>query len=294
MLQRKIDVKTMALKAQFLKYLFMTVGSVIFATGIYFFRIPNNFVVGGASGLSIIFGKIFPVLSVGQFVTIINSVCIVVGWLALGKDFSWKTVYCSLVYSFSIIILENVFVVEQPLTDEVFLELIFSAILCGIGAGVVIFAGGSTGGIEIFALIIRTKTRFSVGNALMIFNLLVVVSSMSLFGIKTFLFSILGVLIHSIIVDKVIQYFNSARLLMIVTQKENAVCEYINNTLSECATVMNSIGSFKNTDNKLVLVVLDHKKSALLKKIIKKIDVTAFVIETSTFETIGGKVKKVL
>ena len=277
-----------------LQYLFMTMGSVVFAVGIYFFRIPNNFVVGGASGLSIVFDKIFPVLSVGQFVTIINSVCIVIGWIALGKAFSWKTVYCSLIYSFSIIIFEEAFVIDVPLTNELFLELVFSAILCGIGAGMVIFAGGSTGGIEIFALIIRLKTRFSVGNILMIFNLLVVTFSANLFGVKTFLFSILGVLIHSIIVDKVIQYFNSAKLLLIVTQQEKSVCEYINNTILECATVMDSVGSFENTDNKLVLVVLDRKKAVLLKKMIKKIDETAFVVEMGTFETIGGKVKKIL
>jgi len=277
-----------------LQYLFMTMGSVVFAVGIYFFRIPNNFVVGGASGLSIVFEKIFPVLSVGQFVTIINSVCIVIGWIALGKAFSWKTVYCSLIYSFSIIIFEEAFVIDVPLTNELFLELVFSAILCGIGAGVVIFAGGSTGGIEIFALIIRLKTRFSVGNILMIFNLLVVTFSANLFGVKTFLFSILGVLIHSIIVDKVIQYFNSAKLLLIVTQQEKSVCEYINNTILECVTVMDSVGSFENTDNKLVLVVLDRKKAVLLKKMIKKIDETAFVVEMGTFETIGGKVKKIL
>ena len=110
--------------------------------------------------------------------------------------------------------------------------------------------------------------------------------------VKTFLFSILGVLIHSIIVDKVIQYFNSAKLLLIVTQQEKSVCEYINNTILECATVMDSVGSFENTDNKLVLVVLDRKKAVLLKKMIKKFDETAFVVEMGTFETIGGKVKK--
>ena len=285
-------MNTINIKSKLMSLLFLTFGSVIFAVGIHFFRVPNSFVVGGASGLSIIFAKLLPGITVGQFVTIINGICIVFGLIALGKAFSWKTMYCSLVYSVAILILEKLYVISSPLTDETFLELIFSVILCGIGAGVVIFAGGSTGGIEIFALIAKEKTRFSVGNALMIFNLFIVVFSAKLFGIKTCLFSILGVLIHSIIVDKVIQFLNSASLLLIVTQNEDAVCGYINNTLLECATVINSVGSFKNTDSKFILVVLDHKKAAMLKKQIKKIDSNAFVIGMSTFETIGGKSKR--
>ena len=287
-----MNTKKQEFKIRLLQFLLLTAGSVIVSVGIYFFRVPNNFVVGGASGLSIIFAKLLQELTVGQFVTIINCVCIIFGLLAFGKSFSWKTVYCSFVYSLVILILERTCVICTPLTDETLLELIFSVILCGIGAGVVIFAGGSTGGIEIFALIAKEKTRFSVGNALMIFNLAIVVFSAKLFDIKTCLFSMLGVLIHSIIVDKVIQFLNSASLLLIVTQNEDAVCGYINNTLFECATVMNSVGSFKNTDSKFILVVLDHKKAAMLKKQIKSIDSNTFVVGMSTFETIGGKSKK--
>lgn len=67
------------------------------AAGIYFFRMPNNFVVGGAFGLAIIFSKLFPYITKGQFVTIISIICAVAGLIFWGKSFRWKIVYCSIV-----------------------------------------------------------------------------------------------------------------------------------------------------------------------------------------------------
>ncbi len=267
----------------------LTFGSVMFAAGIYFFRMPNNFVVGGASGLAIIFSKIFPYITKGQFVTIINVICVIVGLIFLGKSFSWKTVYCSIVYSVVVMILEQKVKINVPFTDETFTELILSVILCGVGAGIVINAGGSTGGIEIFALIVKKKTHYTVGNALMLFNLIVAISAAWLFGLKTCFMSIIGVLAHSIIVDKVIQWLNSEKLMLIVAENEKDICDFINNELEGCATVMSSVGSYSNNKNRFIMVALEPKKASILKKNIRKIEQDAFVVSMDTFETLGGR-----
>ena len=117
----KINIKQIVL---------LTFGSVMFAAGIYFFRMPNNFVVGGASGLAIILSKLFESITKGWFVTIINTICIIAGWIFLGKSFSWKTVYCSIVYSAVIVLLEQTVKLDVPFTDETLTELILSVILC--------------------------------------------------------------------------------------------------------------------------------------------------------------------
>ncbi len=276
------------MKSRCYDFIYLTIGSIIFAVGIYFFRTPNNFIVGGASGLSIIFAKMFSNLTMGQFATVINLICVMIGILVLGKTFSWRTIYCSLIYPIIIICFENIVLVSSPLTDEPFLELIISVILCGLGAGFVIYAGGSTGGIEIFALIAKEKTHFTVGNALMVFNLIIALFSSMLFGIKACMFSVLGVFFHSIIVDKVIQILNSEKLLMIVTERGEEVCGYINNNLAGSATVMNAIGSFQGIAKKFIIVVLKPQPASLLKKNIKKIDQNAFVIGMTTFDITGG------
>lgn len=276
------------MKKQILTFLYLTTGSIIFALGIYFFRSPNNFIVGGASGLSIILAELFSFITMGQFATIINLICTMIGIFVLGKTFSWKTIYCSLVYPLIIVCLENLIVISSPLTDEPFLELIISVILCGIGAGLVIYAGGSTGGIEVFALIVKEKTHFTVGNALMVFNLIIAVFSSALFGVKSCMFSVLGVFFHSIIVDKVIQILNSEKLLMIVTEQHQNICEYINNELAGSATIMNATGSFEGISKKFIVAVLKPQQASSLKKNINKYDKNAFVIGMTTFDITGG------
>ena len=276
------------MKSKCYHFMYLTIGSIIFAVGIYFFRTPNSFIVGGASGLSIILAEIFSCFTMGQFVTVINLMCAMIGVLVLGKTFSWKTIYCSLIYPVVIMCFEKIAVISSPLTDEPFLELIISVILCGLGAGIVIYAGGSTGGIEIFALIVKEKTHFTVGNALMVFNFIIAVFSSMLFGVKACMFSVLGVFFHSIIVDKVIQILNSEKLLMIVTEKREKVCGYINNELEGSATVMNAIGSFQGGEKNFIIVVLKPQLASLLKKNIKNIDRNAFVIGMTTFDITGG------
>ena len=274
-----------------IKYIFLlTFGSVMFAAGIYFFRMPNNFVVGGASGLAIILSKLFESITKGWFVTIINTICIIAGWIFLGKSFSWKTVYCSIVYSAVIVLLEQTVKLDVPFTDETLTELILSVILCGVGAGIVINAGGSTGGIEIFALVVNKKTHYTVGNALMVFNLIIALCAAWLFGLKTCFMSVIGVLAHSIIVDKVIQWLNSEKMLLIVTENEEAILNYINNKLLVRATILNSVGSFNNKENRFIMVVLEPSKAAKLKKKIKKMKNGDFVVSMDTFDLIGGKI----
>lgn len=278
------------MKKQIMLFLYLTIGSTIFAVGIYFFRVPNNFIVGGSSGLSIILARMFPSLTVGQFATAINLICVVIGICVLGKTFSRKTIYCSIIYPIIIVLFERLAVVSHPMTDEPFMELIISVILCGIGAGMVIYAGGSTGGIEIFALIVKEKTHFTVGNALMVFNLIIAAFSARLFGLKACMFSLLGVFFHSLIVDKVIQIFNSEKLLMIVTEEDEKVVWYINNILAQSATVINAVGSFQNTAKKFIVVVLKPQQALSIKKNIKEIDNNAFVIGMTTFDITGGRI----
>lgn len=275
---------------KFLQILLLTLGSVMFAAGIYFFRMPNNFVVGGASGLAIIFSKLFPYITKGQFVTIINMICVIAGLIFLGKSFSWKTIYCSIVYSVIVMIFEQTIKINAPFTDEVFTELVLSVILCGIGAGIVINAGGSTGGIEIFALIVKKKTHYTVGSALMVFNLIIALFAAWLFGVKTCFMSVIGVLAHSIIVDKVIQWLNSEKVLLIVTENEEAILNYIKNELSACATILNAVGSFKNKESRLIMVVLEPKKASALKKRIKRLKNGDFVVSMETFDLMGGRI----
>lgn len=270
--------------------LLLTLGSFMFAVGIYFFRMPNNFVVGGASGLGIILSKIIPAVSKSEFVSLINIVCVIVGIIFLGKKFSWKTVYCSIVYSAILILLENTIIINNPLTDDMIIDLVMSIILCGVGVGLVIDAGGSTGGVEILALVVSRRTHYTVGISLIVFNMIIAVLSALLFGAKTCFVSVIGVLAHSIIVDNVIKWLNSEKVMLIVTENAEKICEYIHSELSANATVLNSVGAYSNKENRFIIAVLTPKKAVALKKKIKRMKCGDFVVSMDTFDLMGGTI----
>ena len=278
------------MKKTFSEIILLTLGSIMFATGIYFFRMPNNFVVGGASGLGIILSKIIPAVSKSEFVSLINIACVIFGIIFLGKKFSWKTVYCSIVYSAFLLLLEHTVIINNPLTDDMIIDLVMSIILCGVGVGLVIDAGGSTGGIEILALIASKRTHHTIGTSLMVFNLIIAISSALLFGVKTCFVSVIGVLAHSIIVDNVIKWLNSEKVMLIVTENSEKICEYIHSKLNANATLVNSVGAYSNKENRFIIAVLTPKKAATLKKKIKRMNCGDFVVSMDTFDLMGGKI----
>lgn len=256
----------------------MTVGTFFFAVGIYFFRVPNKFIVGGASGLSIILSSVWPKLSTGTFIMGINILSIVFGLTFLGKSFSWKTIYCTMIYSVTILIFEHTCKVNLPLSDEPVIELFISVILCGVGSGIVFNSNGSTGGIEVFAIILKQKTPLTMGNTLMYFNLVIALMAAVLYDAKTCMFSVLGVLINCIVVDNVIEMLNSSRLLLVVAKNSENICKYINNEIDSGATIVKSTGSYANSENNMIFVALSPRNAMALKKYIQKYHNSSYVI----------------
>ena len=86
-------------QSTFKSYLFMTLGAVIMAAGIYFFKFPNNFSTGGVSALSILLVPLLPGVSAGQIMIFFNILLLIVGFLVFGRKFAFKTVYCSMLLS---------------------------------------------------------------------------------------------------------------------------------------------------------------------------------------------------
>lgn len=114
-------MKTTAAKpmSQIERYILLTFGVLLTAVGVYFFKFPNNFSTGGVSGLSLILGRVFPspVLTPSAFVFIINMALLVVGFIFLGRSFAFSTVYCSVVLSLAVNVMERFWPLDHPLTN---------------------------------------------------------------------------------------------------------------------------------------------------------------------------------
>ena len=173
---------------EFKNYIFMTLGCFLLAVGVYFFKIQNNFVTGGVTGLGVMLAAITPV-SAGIWIWLLNIALLIIGFGMLGKETGFKTVYCSMLYSAFTFMFEKYFALTSPLTDQMFMELIYAMLLTSIGSALIFNSEASSGGTDIIALILKKYTLIDVGKALLIVDFLVAMSSFWLFGIafRTFL-----------------------------------------------------------------------------------------------------------
>lgn len=267
-------------------FVLMTLGCLMLAAGVYFFKIQNSFVTGGVTGLGVMLAAITHI-SAGIWIWVLNIILLIIGFIVLGKETGLKTVYCSMLYSAFTFIFEKWFALTTPLTDQTFMELIYAMLLTSIGAALIFNSEASSGGTDIIALILKKYTSIDVGKALLITDFTIAVSSFWLFGTEIGLYSVLGLFSKAFIVDGVIESFNTCKYFIVITSKKDEIKEYIIHTLHHGVTSNVAIGEYTGQEKVMLHTVCKRVEAVRLKKHIKKIDPKSFIIITTSNEIIG-------
>jgi len=275
-------------------FLWLTLGTLMVTIGAYFFKFPNNFSTGGVSGISVILGALIPGMSTGTLMLIINVTLLIVGFCVFGRSFGIRTVYCSMLMSLSIYILERVLPMEHPLTTQPMLELVFSVLFPAVGSAILFNSQGSTGGTDIVAMIFKKFTSLDIGKALFCTDFIIATLAGVVFGIETGLFSLLGLLAKALVVDSVIESINMSKYFTIVTHNSDEVIAYIKKELNRSATLVTGEGAYTHEGRKLILTVLNRAQAVRLRGYIRNIDPHAFIVITNTSQIIGKGFRQML
>jgi uncharacterized membrane-anchored protein YitT (DUF2179 family) len=265
----------------------MTIGSIMVGVGDYFFKIPNHFSTGGVSGLSIILSKLVPGFSTANFIFIINMLLLVLGFLVLNRGFGMRTVYCCLLFSGIVQGLDWIFHLSAPLTSQPMLELFFAVILPAIGSGILFNVGASTGGTDIVAMILKKYTSLDIGKSLLCSDILIAGSTFFVFGPETGLFSLLGLVLKSVLVDTVIESLNRRKSFIIITSKPEPACSFITNELHRGATKWEGEGVYSHSPHYVILTALSRYQAVSLRRYLYQNDPTAFILITNSSEIFG-------
>lgn len=268
-------------------FLLLNLGLILTAVGIVFFKAPNDFIMGGTSGLAILLAKITPNLNVGTFMFIINIALVVVGFVFLGKGIGASTVYSSIALSIYTWILDSFFPIVEPLTNDTMLELAWAVILPAIGSAIVFNVGSSTGGTDIIALILQKNTSIEVGRALLLSDAIIVLLAWPYFGVKTFLYCALGTVLKSVVVDNLIGSLNMRKSVTIVCDHPEKVKKFIVEELHRSATIYSTEGAFTGQKRESITTILNNRQAMILRNYIREIDPKAFISIVNTSETIG-------
>ncbi len=267
-------------------YFLLTLATVIMDIGIYVFKFPNNFTFGGVSGVSIVLGRLFS-LSPATYNLIINMSLLVLGFIFIGKSFGFRTVYVSVLNSALLSLAEVVFPMDSPISDQPMLELIFAIILPSVGAAILFNIGASGGGTDIVAMILKKYTSINIGTALFIVDLAIVICACFVFDVTTGLFSFVGLIAKSLVIDEVIENINLCKYFTIICDDPTPICEFITNELHKGATIYKAVGAYEHKEKTIVLTVLKRSQAVMLRNFVKETAPGSFIMITNSSEIIG-------
>lgn len=265
----------------------LNLGLFLTAAGIHLFKTPNHFAMGGTSGMSIIMATLWPGMNVGSALFVINGILVALGIVFLGVKTMGVTIYSSFALSAFVSLLEKVYPMTAPFTNDTLLELCFAVALPAAGSAIVFNVGASTGGTDIVAMILAKYTSMEIGRALLISDLLIAMWAGGLYGIATGLYCTLGTFAKAFMVDSVIESLNQRKVVTIISSQPDDVKAFILQKLNRSATVYMAKGAYTNREEQVFTTVLTRRQAVLLRNHMRHIDPHAFLTIVNSSEIVG-------
>lgn len=264
--------------------LLLIVGNFILACAVAYFIVPFNILSGGVAGVAV---AIHPIINVPtEF--IINAIILItfiLGAIYLGKSFIIKTIVSSILYPLFITLLSNF-----PLQFEVSTAIasLYAGVFGGLGIGLVLRQGGSTGGMDVFPLIINKYTKIPVSRLILFVDGITVLLGLYSFGIEQVLIGFLSVYATGVTIDKVLVAGGKhAKTVHIISDHYAEILKAIQTDLDRGATILNARGGFTNAEKQLILSVVEANQYPQLQQIVSDIDPKAFMIVSDATEVLG-------
>lgn len=259
-------------------------GTLLMAVSIDLFLLPNQLSVGGFSGIGTI-GYYLLNIPVGTTTLILNIPLFIMAFIKNGKKFFLSSLAGTLLLSFFLNLFENL----NSITNTSFLACIYGGILSGIGTSIVLKANASTGGSDLLAQIIKSyKPDIKPGTVIVIIDAIVVLASTIIFGnIEIGLYSAIAIYIMGKVLDLFFEGIDFAKMMIIISPKYQQISDEINTEIRRGTTAIYGKGMYKEEEKKLLLCVASRGEVREIRKIVNKIDKTAFLIITNAREVYG-------
>jgi uncharacterized membrane-anchored protein YitT (DUF2179 family) len=268
-------------------FLTLNLGLFLTAIGIEVFKAPNHFALGGTSGLSIILSTLFPKFPVSAFMWLINLALVLLGLAFLDRRTMGWTVFSSFALSFYVSILERLIPLSAPLTNDTLLELIFAVGLPAVGSAIVFNIGASTGGTDILAMVLKKYSSLQIGKALLLVDAAIVATAAALYGPRTGLYCILGLISKSFVVDSFIENVNTQKVCTVICSRPNDVVGFLVSELHRTATVREERGAFTGRPETVLVTVLSRREATRLRIYLRETDPHAFMTMVNSSEIVG-------
>ena len=260
-------------------------GNLILAFGVNAFLVPHGIIMGGATGIGIAINK-FTGINLSYAVWILNSFLFFLGLFFMGKKFAMSIVLSTVFYPLCLNILER-FPGLMNMTDNVLLSDIYGGVLVGLGIGIVVRQGASTGGLDIPPLIFQKKLGIPVGVSLYVCDFSVLLLQAFFSSSEQVLYGILNVFLSSFVVNYVTVMGQRKVQLFIISSQYEAIRKELLTDMDLGATLVHIETGYMAEEQKAVLCITTARKLYAANQAIQRIDPKAFISITNISEVKG-------
>lgn len=269
---------------QFIKeYIIVALACVVMAFNINYFFVGNKLAEGGVSGLSLIIHYLSNI-DVSYLYFALNIPLIILAYIFLGKNFLLKTFFDTFVLSVFLKVFASF---SEPL-DDILLAAIFGGAINGIAIGIVFYAGGSTGGMDIVAKIVNKYTGIPISRILLATDFIVLSIVAVIFGKVIFMYTLISLVISSKMIDIIQVGIYSAKGVTIITTKEDEIRKRIMEDTGRGITLIDAKGGYTQKEIGMLYCVVGQYQLIKVKTIVKEVDPSAFMIVADVHEVIGN------
>lgn len=263
----------------------VVMGNAIIALSVAAFVVPHGILMGGSTGIGLTITHYFP-MNLSTVIFVINMTLFLIGTATLGKKFAVTTIASTIIYPTLLAIIQQIPGITE-LTDNILLATIYSGILTGIGIGLVVRQGASTGGTDIVALVAGKYLHYPVAILMYVVDFIVIGMQVMFSSSEQILYGILGLVLLSIAMDQVVIFGQSQIQLMIISEKYEEIRERLLKDMDLGATMLFIERGYSKEKQQGIMCVLSHRKLYDAKAMIAEIDDKAFITITQIQEVRG-------
>lgn len=272
-------------RSAFKRYTLMLLGVIMVSFAISAVYTPNKIVSGGVSGLATILYHTFGV-EPGLSFAVINAVLLGFAYKFLGLEFVRDTIAGAALVT----VFVQLFTYIPPITNDVFLATVFGAIIYGVGIGLTLVSGGSTGGTDILGRLVQCVFPYvKIGTLLLVVDAVVIGIAVLVFkNVDLTLYGIIALSISSVSVNFLISKLNLSKLVFVISSKGMKISHYLVSHSQRGVTVINAIGAYTMDAKQVLICALKENEMPRFQRDVSAIDPQAFIIFSESQQIIGN------
>lgn len=268
------------------KLLLVVLGNATYALAVKLFILPNDLMTGGTTGIALVINHYFNGVSISAFVLGFNILMLLVGLALLGKKFAFSTIVSSITYPLALELFDRLFG-NVVLTEDMLLNTIFAGLGIGVGLGIVIRNGASTGGMDIPPLVLNRYFKIPVSVSLYVFDVCILLAQAIYNPLEGILYGVLLILIYSVVLDKLMLMGTTRTEVKVVSGHAEEIRKAILSEVDRGVTLLYGESGYLQQNTQVILSIVSNRELPQVEKLIHSIDPESFMIISRVSEVRG-------